>query len=104
MGPMACGLVAGLIDWIEGPRSEHGRPRCPTQAVVETGNLENVGEDRFWPHNHRESGKSQFRTPAIWRISAKDTLKKAENATVGKTKLLIFHDLESAAWNFSVFP
>jgi hypothetical protein len=38
------------------------------------------------------------------RICAKDTLKKAENATVGKTKLLIFHDLESAARNFSVFP
>jgi hypothetical protein len=36
MGPMACGLVAGLIDWIEGPRRDHGRPRCPTEAVVET--------------------------------------------------------------------
>ena len=36
MGPTACGLVAGLIDWIEGPRSDQGRPRCPTQAVVET--------------------------------------------------------------------
>src|ERR687894_2017217 len=36
MGPTACGLVAGLIDRIEGPRSDHGRPRCPTQAVVET--------------------------------------------------------------------
>ena len=31
----------------------------------------------------------------------KDTLKKAENATVRKTKLLIFHDLESAVRNFS---
>ena len=28
--------MAKLIDWIEGPRSDHGRPRCPTQAVVET--------------------------------------------------------------------
>jgi hypothetical protein len=36
MGPTACGLVAGLIDWIEGPRSDQGRPRCPTEAVVET--------------------------------------------------------------------
>ena len=36
MGPTACGLVAGLIDWIEGPRSDYGRPRCPTEAVVET--------------------------------------------------------------------
>ena len=36
MGATACGLVANLIDWIEGPRSDHGRPRCPTQAVVET--------------------------------------------------------------------
>src|SRR5215213_6892387 len=36
MGPTACGLVAGLIDWIEGPRSDHGRPRCSTEAVVET--------------------------------------------------------------------
>jgi hypothetical protein len=40
-----------------------------------------------------------FHTP-----TTRDTLKKAENATVGKTKLLIFHDLESAAWNFSVSP
>jgi len=36
MGATACGLVADLIDWIEGQRSDHGRPRCPTQAVVET--------------------------------------------------------------------
>src|SRR3569832_2453066 len=36
MGPTACGLVAGLIDWIEEPRSDQGRPRCPTVAVVET--------------------------------------------------------------------
>jgi hypothetical protein len=36
MGPTACGLVASLIDWIEGPRSDQGRPRCPTEAVVET--------------------------------------------------------------------
>src|SRR5215213_7908384 len=36
MGPTACGLVAGLIDWIEGPPSDQGRPRCPTEAVVET--------------------------------------------------------------------
>jgi len=35
---------------------------------------------------------------------AKDTLKKAENAIVGMAKLLIFHDLESAARNYSVFP
>jgi hypothetical protein len=36
MGATACGLVANLIDWIEGPRSDQGRPRCSTQAVVET--------------------------------------------------------------------
>src|SRR4051794_13999404 len=36
MGPRACGLVANLIDWIEGPRSDQGRPRGPTEAVVET--------------------------------------------------------------------
>src|SRR5215211_9194737 len=36
MGPTACGLVANLIDWIEGPGSDQGRPRCPTEAVVET--------------------------------------------------------------------
>ena len=34
----------------------------------------------------------------------RDTLKKAENAIVGVAKLLIFHDLESAARNYSVFP
>ncbi len=36
MGQTACGLVASLIDWIEGPHSDHGRARCPTQAVVDT--------------------------------------------------------------------
>src|SRR3954453_10353076 len=36
MGATACGLVAGLIEWIEGPRSDQGRPRCLTEAVVET--------------------------------------------------------------------
>jgi hypothetical protein len=36
MGPTACGLAADLIDWIEGPHSDRGRPRCPTEAVVET--------------------------------------------------------------------
>src|SRR3954463_4136549 len=36
MGPTACGLVAGLISWIEGPSSDYGRPRCPTETVVET--------------------------------------------------------------------
>ena len=35
-GQTACGLVAGLIEWIEGPHSDQGRPRCPTQAVIET--------------------------------------------------------------------
>jgi transposase len=36
MGPTACGLVASLIDWIEGLRSDHGRPRCRAEAVLET--------------------------------------------------------------------
>ena len=35
---------------------------------------------------------------------SKDTLKKAENATVGMAKSLIFYDLKSAPPNFSVFP
>src|SRR3712207_6332298 len=35
-GQAACGLVANLIDWIEGRHGDHGRPRCPTRAVVET--------------------------------------------------------------------
>jgi hypothetical protein len=35
---------------------------------------------------------------------ARDTLKKAENATVWIVKPLILHDSESAAPNFSVFP
>src|SRR3712207_5469934 len=35
MGPTACGLVAGLIDSIEGRCSDQGRPRCPTEAVGE---------------------------------------------------------------------
>src|ERR1041385_5769844 len=36
MGPTACGLVANPIDSLEGPCSDYGRPRCPTEAVVET--------------------------------------------------------------------
>ncbi len=36
MGSTACNLVAGLINWIEGPRGERGHPRCPTAAFVET--------------------------------------------------------------------
>jgi transposase len=36
MGPTACGLVAGLIDWIEGRHGDYGRPRCRTEAVIET--------------------------------------------------------------------
>ena len=36
MGPTVCGLVAGVIEWVEGPRRDQGRPRCPTAAVVET--------------------------------------------------------------------
>src|SRR5215213_8175261 len=36
--------------------------------------------------------------------SPKETLKKAENVPVGRSKPLIFHGLESAASNFSVFP
>lgn len=34
--------------------------------------------------------------------AAKEPLKKAENATVGTSKILIFHGLESAASNFSL--
>jgi hypothetical protein len=37
-------------------------------------------------------------------FAIRDTLKKTKNATVGRDKLLIFHDLESVARNFSVFP
>jgi hypothetical protein len=36
MGPTACGLVADLIDWIEGPHGDQGRPRCRSKAVVKT--------------------------------------------------------------------
>ena len=42
-----------------------------------------------------------FPTGAQERKSTRDTLKKAENAIVGMAKLLIFHDLESAARNYS---
>ena len=36
MGAMACGLVANLIDWIDGPSSDYSCPRCPTEVVAET--------------------------------------------------------------------
>src|SRR4051812_7404269 len=48
--------------------------------------------------------KPQRRLSEFFQIQAKnskDTLKKAENATVGMSKLLNFPDLESAALNSS---
>jgi Transposase DDE domain len=36
MRPRACGLVADLIDWIEGPHGDCGHPRCPAEAVLAT--------------------------------------------------------------------
>ena len=50
--------------------------------------------------SHQEVGDRIDVTPEMIR----DTLKKSENATVIITKLLIFHDTELTARNFSVFP
>src|SRR5919198_1264757 len=36
MAPTARGLIANLIDRIEGPRNDRGHPRSPTEAVLET--------------------------------------------------------------------
>jgi hypothetical protein len=36
MGPTARGLIANLIDRIDGPRNDRGHPRSPTEAVLET--------------------------------------------------------------------
>src|SRR4051794_25828260 len=53
----------------------------------------------------RESSLMQIHTGLLSIVGfVRDTLKKAENATVVRAKLLIFNDLESAPPNFSVFP
>src|SRR3954447_7047669 len=94
-----------------------------TEAVVHTGHRgrraePNAGSRAPGVRPHRmilNTGRAQCaRTPRSMQQGAgrhhrphnpaRDTLKKAENATVGKTKLLIFHALESAVRNFSVSP
>src|SRR4051794_7306558 len=62
MGPTACGLVAGLIDWIERPCSDHGRPRCPTPAVVETLRLF-LREGMQWRETRATGGPAGGATP-----------------------------------------
>jgi hypothetical protein len=53
-----------------------------------------------------EDVRITFNDPCLALVHgyAKDTLKKAENATVWIVKPLILRDSESAAPNFSVFP
>ena len=101
--------------WIDGgDRMVGARPmfRCTDRkhrsSPRELGTLRRIREERntSWAlapafdngtslgYEIREEKLSDFR----------DALKKAENATVGRTKLLIFRNLESAARNSSVFP
>src|SRR4051794_41781671 len=76
MGATACGLVADLIDWIEGPHSDHGRPRCSTEAVVETLQFF-LREGVQWREMRAPGGRvcrarlrrrpTELRTPALLR-------------------------------------
>ena len=50
---------------------------------------------------YRRRGPPAMEYPRV--ITNRETLKKAENATVGTTKALIFHGPESVAPNFSEF-
>src|ERR687884_2179211 len=73
MRPTACGLVAGLIDWIEGPRSDQGRPRCPTEAVVETLRFflrEGVQWRELQATGHRVCGATLRRRLTEWSAQA----------------------------------
>jgi hypothetical protein len=73
MGQTACGLVAGLIEWIEGPGSSQGRPRCPTQAVIETLRLflrEGVQWRELRATGDRVCGASLRRRLSEWSAQA----------------------------------
>src|SRR3954454_19486674 len=69
--------------------TDRGENHDPTGALI-TAQALNGGLD--YPDRNKRT------------VPSRDTLKKAENATVIYIKLLIFHNLESAAWNFSVSP
>ena len=68
-------------------------------AVFSTGSITFCGS---LSHNNYDNNISRMLENVLRRF--RDTLKKAENAIVGRAKLLIFPDLKSAARNFSVFP
>src|SRR5215208_3335954 len=87
MGPTACGLVANLIDWIEGPRSDHGRPRCPTEAVVETLRFflrEGVQWRALQARRDRVCGATLRRRLTPWSTAA--LLRRVHAALVGRVR------------------
>src|SRR3954462_14999917 len=73
MGATACGLVAGLIDWIEGRHSDQGRPRSPTEAVLETLRFflrEGVQWRELRASEERVSGSTLRRRLSEWSATA----------------------------------
>src|ERR1044071_7562374 len=83
----ACGLVAGLIDWIEGRHGDHGRPRCPTQAVIETLRffLREGGQWReLRATGHRGCGATLRRRLSDWSAAA--ILRQVHAALVGMVR------------------
>ena len=87
MGPTACGLVAGLIDWLEGPRSDQGRPRCPTEAVVERLQFflrEGVQWRELRAAGDRVCGATLWRRLMEW--SAQALLRRVHAALIGMVR------------------
>src|SRR5512144_3260421 len=87
MGATACGLVAGLIDWIEGPSSDQGRPRCPAAAVVETLRFflrEGVQWRELRATGHRVCGATLRRRFTEW--SAQAVLRRVHVALVRRVR------------------
>jgi transposase len=73
MGPTARGLVASLIDRIEGPRNDRGHPRSPTEAVLETLRFflrEGVQWRELRATDARVSGSTLRRRLSDWSAAA----------------------------------
>jgi transposase len=73
MGPTARGLVASLIDRIEGPRNDRGHPRSPTEAILETLRFflrEGVQWRELRATGDRVSGSTLRRRLSEWSATA----------------------------------
>src|SRR3954453_6573458 len=101
MGPTARGLVASLIDRIEGPRNDRGHPRSPTEAVLETLRFF-LGEGVQWRDlratEDRVSGSTLRRRLSEWSTTA--LLRRVHTALVRMVRS--GPEAAAAAWDVVV--